>query len=182
MSRRAFDPSAGGRSRPERRHVEDLADEITELAAVLRVDVPDLDVRARSYADSGDGYPTSSLGGGVASGHGDPVGNLVAHRATGTEPVRSAYLRATSKLMEAARALREARSTVDATRPRVRVVLDEGCVSHARIGVVEPPRARGRCRWCSDHRQPDGSDPPLDKLRALEEYRDRASRKHRPAP
>lgn len=174
------DPGSARRSRPERRHVEQVAEEIAAAAQRLRVDVPELEERARDWVDAGDGYPTASLRSGGSGGgtHGDPVANLVTARDTSRNSLRNAYLKASDHLIDALHAIRAAQSAVAATRPSQDepAEQDDGCVSCARVGHFEKPRARGRCRWCQDHRQDDGEDPPLQELRRYVELRARRKR------
>jgi hypothetical protein len=48
----------------------------------------------------------------------------------------------------------------------------KGCVVHARYGLHQPARARGRCRWCGDWASShDFADPPESAIRALEDER-----------
>jgi hypothetical protein len=145
----------------------DTLNQIVELADRLRVLEPTL--RARAADSALDGFPRQSGPGAGGHGHGDPVGTTVALRLDHPQAdhLGHAHRQVLGKLDQARRLLEEAESTGrQALPPPTRQVLDDGCVSCARIKTWSPIHRTRRCRWCADWaRNHGGEDPPIDILR-----------------
>jgi hypothetical protein len=153
--------------KPTHAQTADTFAQIEQLTARIRTLEHTLRLRA---TDTGlDGYACQSGAGGGGSGHGDPVGIIVALRLD--HPHRDvlghAHRQLLSGLDQARRILEQTESAArQALPPPTRQALDDGCTSCGRIKAWSPIHRTRRCQWCMDWaRNHGGDDPPIDILR-----------------
>ena len=163
--------------------------EIERLAVWLSDAAADAHRALRNMREAGPGFPSSTPGSGsVGGGGGGPRESIVERLALGGELSTDSAM---VDLDELGRLVAELRPRVDrlrtvtqrwgfavtgewepVRRPRPgkptehAVNAERWCTSHERIGVAEPVRARGLCRWCGEFEAAQQMLPPLGVLEA----------------
>lgn len=163
--------------------------EIERLAQWMMEAAAEAHRAVRNMREAGPGFPSSTPGSGsVGGGGGGPRESIVERLALGGELAEDSAL---VDLAELGRLVAELRPRVDrlrtvtqrwgfavtgefepVRRPRPgkptehAVNAERWCRSHERIGVAEPVRARGLCRWCGEFELAQQMLPPLGVLEA----------------
>jgi hypothetical protein len=163
--------------------------EIERLAQWMMEAAAEAHRAVRNMREAGPGFPSSTPGSGsVGGGGGGPRESIVERLALGGELSTDSAM---VDLDELGRLVAELRPRVDrlrtvtqrwgfavtgewepVRRPRPgkptehAVNAERWCTSHERIGVAEPVRARGLCRWCGEFEAAQQMLPPLGVLEA----------------